>query len=171
MKSIRKKALLFAALGAAASLTTLEARAGATIPFGDDKSVSVGFGMRTSYSNIENGAPDGSRSNDFNLDSARLYLAEPGYYGTGTYLGSKDIFAIGVAGRQQKDGVLTVAGVGDYRAWTIDFLLEKRLGGGAVSLEAAYYNLDEDARRLLALDGNLVTFRPGSAAGAARGCG
>jgi hypothetical protein len=284
MKSIRKRALLCAALGAAASLTALEARAGATIPFGDDKSVSVGFGMRTSYSNIENAAPDGSRSNDFNLDSARLYFgaslnknikgmfntewdgssirvldaagqfaispelnvwagrmlspsdranmagpyyslgggywagvasrygynggifrgrddgvtvwgnlldgklgysfgafeghtfgigsltqdqakaagvkasdklmyagrlqydfwdAEPGYYGTGTYLGSKDILAIGVAARQQKDGVLTVAGVGDYRAWNIDFLLEKRIGGaGAVSLEAAYYDYD-----------------------------
>ena len=68
---------------------------------------------------------------------------EPGYYGTGSYLGSKDILAIGLAARQQTDGVLTVGGAGNYRSWSADFLLEKRLGGpGAVSLEAAYYDYD-----------------------------
>jgi hypothetical protein len=286
MKAIRKGALLAAALGWSAGMVALDAQAGATIPFGDDKSVSVGFGMRASYTNAENAAPDGSRANDFNLDSARLFFgaslgkniqgmlntewdgssirvldaaaqfslspelnvwagrmlspsdranmagpyyslgggywagvasrygynggifrgrddgvtvwgnlldgklgysvgayeghtfgigtltqneakaagvqaadkpmvagrlqydfwdAEPGYYGTGTYLGSKDILAIGLAGRQQADGVLTVGGVGDYRSWSADYLLEKRLAGaGAVSLEAAYYDYDTD---------------------------
>jgi hypothetical protein len=71
--------------------------------------------------------------------------AEPGYYGTGNYLGGKDILAIGVAGRQQKNGVLTVAGVGDYSSWNVDFLLEKRIAGsGAVAFEAAYYDYDTD---------------------------
>jgi len=284
MKSIRKGAVLAAALGLGAGLAAFEAHAGATIPFGDDKSVSVGFGLRASYANIEDAAPDGSHANDFNLDSARLYFGakltkniggmfntewdgsgirvldaaaqfsfspelnvwagrmlspsdranmagpyyslgggywagvasrygynggifrgrddgvtvwgnvadgrlgysigayeghtfgigaltqngardagirasdkpmvagrlqydfwdlEPGYYGTGTYLGAKDILAIGLAGRQQTDGVLTVGGIGDYRSWSADFLLEKRLAGaGAVSLEAAYYDYD-----------------------------
>lgn len=278
------KAILGAVLGTALAAAACQAHAGATIPMGDDKSVSVGFGMRYSYSRLDNAAPDGSHSNDFNLDSARLFLgakltkdiggmlntewdgdrikvldaagqfaispelniwagrmlspsdranmagpyyslgggywagvasrygynggifrgrddgvtvwgnllggklsysigafeghtfgigsltddeakaagvkaadkpmyagrlqydfwdAEPGYYGTGTYLGAKDILAIGVAGRQQKDGVLTVAGIGDYRSWNADFLLEKRTGtGSAVSLEAAYYDYD-----------------------------
>jgi hypothetical protein len=283
MKSICKGALL-AATTLAAALAASGAHAGATIPFGEDKSVSVGFGMRGSYSYIEHGAPDGSHGNDFNLDSARLFLgaslnknikgmfntewdgdrirvldaaaqfaispelnvwagrllspsdranmagpyyslgggywagvasrygynggifrgrddgvvvwgnaaggklgysfgafeghtfgigsltddqakaagirasdklmyagrlqydfwdAEPGYYGTGTYLGSKDILAIGLAGRQQKEGVLTVGGIGDYKSWNADFLLEKRLGtAGAVSVEAAWYDYD-----------------------------
>jgi len=276
--------MLLAATSLAALLPGSAAHAGATIPFGQDQSVSVGFGMRGSYSRIDNGAPDGSHANDFNLDSARIFLggslnknikgmfntewdgdrirvldaaaqfaispelnvwagrllspsdranmagpyyslgggywagvasrygynggifrgrddgvvvwgnvaggklgysfgafeghtfgigsltddqakaaglkasdkpmfagrlqydfweAEPGYYGTGTYLGSKDILAIGLAGRQQKDGVLTVPGIGDYKSWNVDFLMEKRLGsGGAVSVEAAYYDYD-----------------------------
>lgn len=284
MTTIRKRALL-AALAAA---PLMQAHAGATIPIGEDKSVSVGFGMRGSYSSIEDGATNGtSRSNDLNLDSARLFFgaslnknikgmfntewdgdkirvldaagqfsispelniwagrllspsdranmagpyyslgggywagvssrygynggifrgrddgvvvwgnvlaggklgysfgafeghtfgigsltqnqakaagiktsdslmyagrvqydfwdAEPGYYGTGNYLGGKDILAIGVAARQQKDGVLTVAGVGDYSAWNVDFLLEKRIAGsGAFAIEAAYYDYDTD---------------------------
>ncbi|GGY61914.1 porin [Pseudoduganella albidiflava] len=281
------RAICTGVLLATATLATLaptSALAGATIPFGEDKSVSVGFGMRGSYSSIENAAPDGSHSNDFNLDSARIFLgaslnknikgmfntewdgdrirvldaaaqfaispelnvwagrllspsdranmagpyyslgggywagvasrygynggifrgrddgvvvwgnlaggklgysfgafeghtfgigsltddqakaagisasdkpmfagrlqydfwdAEPGYYGTGSYLGSKDILAIGMAGRQQKDGVLTTGGIGDYESWNVDFLMEKRLGtAGAVSIEAAYYDYD-----------------------------
>jgi hypothetical protein len=64
---------------AVAALFTLaagSAMAGGTISFGEDKSVSVGFGMRTSYTSISDGAPNGtSRSSDFNLDSIRLYTS------------------------------------------------------------------------------------------------
>ena len=280
--------VLLAAVAVSAALPSFNATAGATIAIGEDKSLSVGFGLRESYSSVENGAPNGtSRSNDFNLDSARLFFgaslnknikgmlntewdgeqirildaagqfaiapefniwagrllspsdranmagpyyslgggywagvasrygynggifrgrddgvvvwgnvadgklgysvgafeghtfgigsltqgqakaagikksdslmyagrlqydfwdAEPGYYGTGNYLGGADILAIGVAGRYQKDGVLTVAGTGDYKSYNIDFLLEKKIAGsGAVSLEAAYYDYDTDA--------------------------
>jgi hypothetical protein len=70
--------------------------------------------------------------------------AEPGYYGTGNYLGAKDILAIGFAARQQSKGVLTTGAVGDYTAWNVDFLLEKRVPGGAFSIEAAYYDYDTD---------------------------
>src|SRR5450830_1973728 len=83
--------------------------------------------------------------------------AEPGYYGTGNYLGAKDILAVGVAGRYQKGGsVSTSAGTGvpvtvansttgDYSSYSVDFLLEKKdVGPGAVSLEAAYYDYDTD---------------------------
>jgi hypothetical protein len=263
------------------------ANAGATIPFGPDKSISVGFGMRGSYSSVEDAAPDGrSRSSDFNLDSARLYFGaslnknikgmfntewdgeqirvldaagqfavapelnvwagrllspsdranmagpyyslgggywagvasrygfnggifrgrddgvvvwgnavggrlgysagafeghtfgigaltqgqakaagigaaddlmvagrlqydfwdtELGYYGTGNYLGEKNILAIGFAARHQKHGVLTLAATGDYTSYNFDFLLEKKMpGSGAYALEAAYYNYDTD---------------------------
>ncbi|NTV09203.1 MAG: porin [Zoogloea sp.] len=63
--------LVAATCGMAAS----GAQAGATLSFGDDKSVSVGLGMRSSFTSEEKGAPDGSsRSKDFNLDSVRLYI-------------------------------------------------------------------------------------------------
>ena len=46
----------------------------------DDASVTAGFGLRMSYSTLENGAPDGkSNSNDFNLENARLFFG--GQYG------------------------------------------------------------------------------------------
>jgi hypothetical protein len=58
------------------SLAAGSAIAGGTISFGEDKSISVGFGMRTSYTSIDNGAPNlTSRSSDFNLDSIRLYTS------------------------------------------------------------------------------------------------
>src|SRR5258708_6878931 len=56
------------------------AYAGAEIKVGDDASVNVGFGLRTSYTRTDNAAPDGtSKSNDFNVDNARLFLG--GSYG------------------------------------------------------------------------------------------
>ncbi|SFU40583.1 porin [Pseudoduganella namucuonensis] len=286
MKSTKMRTVLLAMV-AAAGAAQMEARAGATVEIGPDKSVSAGFGMRASYASVEDAAPNGSsRSSDFNLDSARLFFgasmsknikgmfntewdgdqirvldaaaqfsispelniwagrllspsdranmagpyyslgggywagvasrygynggifrgrddgvvawgnamgnklgysfgafeghtfgiggltqnqakaaglkvsddlmyagrvqydfwdAEPGYYGTGSYLGANDILAIGFAARTQKNGVLTVATAGDYNAWNVDFLLEKRLpGAGAVSFEAAYYDYDTD---------------------------
>lgn len=282
--SLRGRAAL-AVVAAAGSLASPHASAGATIPIGPDKSLSVGFGMRASYASVEDAAPDGSRSNDFNLDSARIFLsgnlsknmsgmlntewdgdqirvldaagqfaispelniwagrllspsdranmagpyyslgggywagvasrygynggifrgrddgvvawgnvmggklgysvgafeghtfgigsltqgqakaaglkasddlmyagrvqydfwdAEPGYYGTGNYLGGKDVLALGFAARTQKNGVMTLARNGDYSAWNVDFLFEKKLGAGAIAFEAAYYDYDTD---------------------------
>jgi hypothetical protein len=282
-----KRLLAVAAMTAAGAMACVDAQAGATVNFGEDKSVSVGFGLRESFTSAENGAPNGtSRSSDFNLDSARLFFgaslnknikgmlntewdgdqirildaagqfaispefnvwagrllspsdranmagpyyslgggywagvasrygynggifrgrddgvvvwgdvadgklgysfgafeghtfgigsmtqsqaraagikasdqlmyagrvqydfwdAEPGYYGTGNYLGGADILAIGVAGRYQKDGILTVAKSGNYSSYNVDFLLEKRIkGSGAFALEAAWYHYDTD---------------------------
>ena len=281
------RVLLATATATALTAAMSNAWAGATINIGEDKSVSVGFGLRESYTSAENGAPDGGRSSDFNLDSGRLFFgaslnknikgmfntewdgdkirvldaagqfaispelniwagrllspsdranmagpyyslgggywagvasrygynggifrgrddgvvvwgnagdsgrlgysfgaceghtfgigsltqnqakaagikaddalmyagriqydfwdAEPGYYGTGNYLGGADILAIGVAGRSQKDGILTVGKVGDYSSYNVDFLLEKRIkGAGAFAIEAAWYKYDTD---------------------------
>ncbi|MEQ1600671.1 MAG: porin [Methylophilaceae bacterium] len=279
----KKKLLLAAVLAASGAVGN--AHAGATITFGEDKSVSVGFGIRSSFSSVERGATDGSSwSSDFNINNARIFLggslnkyikgmfttdisngnmvvidaigrfefmpefniwagrmlspsdranlagpfyslgggyggttvsvygadggkaagrddgvtvwgnlfnsklgysfgvfegytlgigsqtpsaagaktsdnlmyagrlqydfwdAEPGYYGTGNYLGAKDILAIGFAGRYQEKGVITgPTAIGDYAAYNVDFLLEKRnIGPGAISVEAAYYDYDTD---------------------------
>lgn len=77
--------------------------------------------------------------------------AEPGYYGTGNYFGAKDILAIGVAGRVKKNGVIAQNAAtptyltGDYSAYSVDFLLEKKdVGPGTFSAEAAYYYYDND---------------------------
>ncbi len=62
---------------AAAMAWSSSAYAGATIQFGDNRSLSVGIGMRASFDAQEDGA--GSRgtkwSKDFNLDNARIYLS------------------------------------------------------------------------------------------------
>lgn len=276
-----KKSLLATAVTAAVMMPAINANAGGTITFGEDKYVSVGFGMRGSFTSVEDAAPNGSsRSQDFNLDNTRIFLsgslnkyikgmlnvqnddvsgyktfdanvqfavtpditiwagrflspsdranlagpyytlgggywstiasryganggivgrddgvavvgtlldqkfqysfgafegknivgvplvanasqsdhlmysgrlqydfwdAEPGYYGTGNYLGAKDILAVGLAGRYKGDGVTSAAKVGDYTSYSLDFLLEKKdIGPGAVSVEAAYYDYDND---------------------------
>ena len=73
---------------------------------------------------------------------------EPGYYNSSTYFGKKEILAIGAAYMSQKDGAgdATVAnGVGDYRAYSVDVLFEKRLGGtGTLTAEGALYKYDLD---------------------------
>ncbi len=277
-----KRSVVALVVAATLSLSALPAHAGGTITIGEDKSVSVGFGMRSSFSSAENGAPNGtSDSQNFSLNNARIYLsgslnkhikgmlntekdiagqgfqaidanvqiaitpeltiwagrflspsdranmagsfyslgggywsgiasrygfnggfigrddgvavvgslmggklaysfgafegttafqiapvtvgtrtgsdglmyagrlqydfwdAEPGYYGTGNYLGGKDILAVGVAGRTQKNGAFSTAATGDYSSYSVDFLLEKKgVGPGALSIEAAGYDYD-----------------------------
>jgi hypothetical protein len=58
---------------------------------------------------------------------------EGGYYLNGTYYGEKDLLALGVA----------VEGVSSDNAYSVDGLLEKKLGnGGVVTLEAEYAKYD-----------------------------
>ncbi len=70
----RKVGVTTAALLAATLLPMAAAHAGGTIAFGDGESVSLGLGIRSSATSTEHGAPDGSRSTDFSLDSVRLYV-------------------------------------------------------------------------------------------------
>ena len=59
----------------AGSLASTTALAGGTLTFGDDKWISIGAGLRTSFNAIENGSSNGdSYSKDFKLDSIRLYI-------------------------------------------------------------------------------------------------
>jgi hypothetical protein len=71
-----KKSLMLISLAVASALPAMSANAGATISFGEDKSITAGFGFITSYSSVEDAAANGNdRSNDFALNSARLYLS------------------------------------------------------------------------------------------------
>lgn len=64
------------ALAAAFIMPISNANAGATIKFGEDKSITVGLGLRAAYTNAEDGSPNGkSRSNDFDVYSARLFTS------------------------------------------------------------------------------------------------
>lgn len=76
MNLIFKKSLLTSAVLATLSISAIQAQAAGTITFGEDKYISVGFGAIGSYSSVEDAAANGSdRSNDFSLDSARLYVS------------------------------------------------------------------------------------------------
>lgn len=67
-------ALLPAALAAAVAGYTPASQAGATFKIDDTKWVSIGAGLRTSFSSMEQGANGNKWTNDFNLDNIRLYL-------------------------------------------------------------------------------------------------
>jgi hypothetical protein len=70
------------AASVAASLFTASTAAFAAAEFklGDNAGVTAGFGLRTSYTSRERGAPNGtSDSHDFSVESVRIYLG--GHYG------------------------------------------------------------------------------------------
>lgn len=68
--------VLLGALGLAATGIYAPASfAGATVKIDDDKWISIGAGLRTSYTGTENGAPNKQNwGNSFNLDNIRLYI-------------------------------------------------------------------------------------------------
>lgn len=88
---------------------------------------------------LQVGAFDGQSLNSAVDNPAKLLWAgrltldfwdkETGYYFNGTYYGEKDLLALGIAG-QTLDGETT---------WSVDGLLEKKLGGaGTITFEAEY---------------------------------
>ncbi|ACB94627.1 hypothetical protein [Beijerinckia indica] len=65
------------------------------------------------------------------------------YYTASTYYGKADILSIGIAGMFQQDGVGNAINRGNYGAWNVDALMEKKLGDyGVITLEGAYYRYD-----------------------------
>jgi len=69
---------------------------------------------------------------------------EPGYYNSSTYYGGKEILAIGLVYQAQSDGTGTAADQGDFSGWSIDGLLETKVGDGVLNGEFAYYDYDHD---------------------------
>lgn len=65
----------------------------------------------------------------------------PGYYTSSTYYGAANVATLAFVVQHQADGVGTASRRGDYTAWNVDGLLEKKImDGGAVTLEGAYYD-------------------------------
>jgi hypothetical protein len=60
---------------------------------------------------------------------------EKGYYLNSTYYGAKNLLAVGLAGQVQES---------DKKAWSVDFLLEKKIGGAgsAFTIESQYADYD-----------------------------
>lgn len=92
---------------------------------------------------------ESARGSDGLMYAGRLQYSfwetEPGYYGTGNYLGTKDILTVGIAGRTQNNGAVSALDQGTYSSYSVDLLMEKtNVGPGAVSFEAAYYDYDTD---------------------------
>jgi hypothetical protein len=86
------------------------------------------------------GAFDGTSAtgNDTLIGAGRIQVdfwdPEPGYYLNGTYYGDKNLLALGAAGQVQGE---------DRSAYSVDFLLERKVGaGGAVSVEAEWAKYD-----------------------------
>ncbi|WP_025870769.1 porin [Methylobacillus glycogenes] len=75
MKFKMKKCAVLVALAASAALPSMSTQAAGTITFGEDKSLSIGLGIRTAFTSVEDAAPNGnSRSKDFDVDDARIYI-------------------------------------------------------------------------------------------------
>ena len=63
------------ALVAGMAATVPSAYAGGTIKADDDKYISIGMGMRSSFNMVEDGAANGSAwSNEFAVNNARIYI-------------------------------------------------------------------------------------------------
>ncbi|GAB7563201.1 hypothetical protein LG202_12400 [Methylobacillus methanolivorans] len=75
MKFKMKKCAFMVALATSAALPSMNSQAAGTITFGEDKSISIGLGVRTAFTSVEDAAPNGSsRSKDFDVDDARIYI-------------------------------------------------------------------------------------------------
>ncbi len=123
---------------------------------GRDDGVALWGITKDSHFKYQIGAFDGTNGATTSNQSDNLLYAgrltynfwdpEPAiYYNQSAYYGDIDVLAIGVAGMIQEDGAGTATVRGDYSAWNVDFLMEKKLPSkGVVTIEAAYYDYDLD---------------------------
>lgn len=124
--------------------------------FGRDSGVAVWGSLLDGvfkYQGMVHQLEHGERSPRF---SGRLSMSlldrEPGYFVSSSYLGERDVIALGVGAQYQADGrllpnmdaTLPPTVLGDLWSLTADVFAEKRFGGsGTATLEAAYYRYDE----------------------------
>lgn len=70
-----------------------------------------------------------------------LWDPEPGYYNSSTYYGDMNVLALGLTAMSQGDAAGTAAAPEDFMGWSVDVLVERKLGGaGVATLEGAYYD-------------------------------
>lgn len=85
--------------------------------------------------------------------------AEAGYFNKSTYMGSKQIFSLGLSVDQQSSVAkeLDTGEDVDLLFYNLDMFLEQPMGAGALSLEAAYISLDLDDAGVLTYQDALTT--------------
>ncbi|WP_456434496.1 selenite/tellurite reduction operon porin ExtI [Thermosulfuriphilus sp.] len=77
--------------------------------------------------------------------SVSLFDPETGWFNKGTYLGKKRVLSIGAGFDYQEDINFSATKIDDYSAWTVDLFWDQPLGAGAITLEAAYIDIDNSA--------------------------
>ena len=115
------------------------------------------YGLFEGRTNSTNANPNPDQADNL-LQAARVtynfWDPEPGYYTGSTYFGAKDVLAVGFVYQYEDDGAGTsaVGASGDFTAWNVDVLMEKKLqNGGVVNLEGAYYDYDLEDKTDLSL--------------------
>ena len=105
------------------------------------------FEGRTTDTNVDSNPDQGDNFLHAARATINFWDPEPGYYTTSSYYGAKDVLALAFVYQHEEDGAGqdTDALRADFDAWSIDFLMEKKIQNGAVvNLEGAYYNYDTD---------------------------
>lgn len=98
-----------------------------------DKKLKISAGL-FDLPSTKAGTPDADKMMTAARVQYNFWDAEPGYYINGTYLGEKDILAVGAA-MNSVDGNSTT---------NVDFLMEKKVaGGGAFTVEGEYIKYDK----------------------------
>lgn len=121
----------------------------------------TGGGMFKYQLGLFEGSDGPANAEDNPLFAGRLTLnlwdPEPGYYNASTYFGTKDVLAFGIAAMSQSDATGSATTPGDFQAFSFDALMEKRLSGGTVTLEGAYYDYDLDDMAWSGTESNMPT--------------
>jgi len=95
------------------------AMAGAEFKLGEDSTLSLGFGLRTSYTSTENGAANGSsNSNAFSADNTRIFMgASLNKYIKSTINFDRVNGASGTSGLQMIDGIAQFEFTEGFNVW------------------------------------------------------
>lgn len=98
------------------------------------------------FEGLEGGADQGDNVRHTGSLTYAFDDAEPGFYSGSTYFGAKKVTTLNFAMHLEEDGVGSSAtDQGDFTGYSVDALIERTLGNGAVvDLEGAYYDWDTD---------------------------
>lgn len=110
-----------------------------------DRRLVYSFGLFRGHNRITGASGQGNQPLVTGRVALNFWEAEkaPGYYASSTYFGAANILTVGIVGQYQKNGVGSATRPGDFRAFSLDALMERKaFGGGAVLLEGAYYDYD-----------------------------
>lgn len=95
---------------------------------------------------ISEGVEDDNNPKDNLRFVGRLSLSllepETSWFNKGTYLGNKKVLSIGFGMDSQNDLTSGVCDGQDNTVWTVDVFFDHPVGEGAVTVEAAYINID-----------------------------